>query len=83
MEVADKNVYLIKKKEDDVNLYNIDVANSSLVYMSSTIMDLDFTNSIQLLSDITKDGVYGKPIDKINIFKIYSKQVKSYVDLFE
>ena len=50
-------VYLIKKKEDDDNLYNIDINNSALVYMSSTICNLDFTNNISSLSDITKDSI--------------------------
>ena len=79
----DNTVYLIKKKTDDINLYNIDINTDTLINSCTTISLLNFNNGFKLLESLSIESQYGKPIDKLNTFSLYKTGSSSNASLFE
>ena len=82
MTFKDTGSYLIKKKEEFVDLYTVDVTNETLVNSSTTSTLLNFDKGFKELSLLTDVTQYGKAIDKLNNFSLYRSGVFFDVSLF-
>ena len=78
-------IYLIKKKEDNLNLHSINITNPAIIIPCTSLIDLDFSMGFNDINVIYTDSINGKPIDKIiDTFSIYRKEDKTInISLFE